>query len=91
MTRLMQAFAKYGLPNVNPNGEKMADVFNLVISILGAISVLIIVIAGIQFMTAAGEPDKVSRARNAIIYAVIGLIIAIFSAAIVNFVIKGVV
>lgn len=79
----------YGLPEAPTTDDKLKQILNIVLIILGAISVLVIIIAGLDFMFSQGEPDKVSRARNTIIYALIGLAIAIFAAAIVNFVILG--
>jgi len=79
----------YGLPDVAASPDKLTYILNLVLILLGAISVLVMVIAGIDFMLSQGEPDKISRARNSIIYALVGLVVTIFAAAIVNFVIKG--
>ena len=38
-------------------------------------------------MTSAGDPDKVKNAKNAIMYAVIGLIVTLMAFAITNFII----
>ena len=53
----------------------------------GIIAVVVIVIGGIKFMTSAGDPDKVKNAKNAIMYAVIGLIVTLMAFAITNFII----
>ncbi len=45
-----------------------------------------IVYGGIQFVVAQGEPDKLKKARQTIINALIGLVIAIISTGIVAFV-----
>ena len=52
----------------------------------GVIAVVIIVIAGFRYITSAGSPDKAKQARNTIVYTVIGLLIILFSFAIVNLV-----
>lgn len=65
------------------------DIVNVLLFILGAVAVIVIVIAGFRFVVANGDSNAVSSARNAILYAVIGLVIAILSYAIVNFVIKN--
>jgi hypothetical protein len=41
-------------------------------------------------MLSRGVPDKIAQARNTIIYALVGLAVAIFAAVLVNFVIGGV-
>ena len=60
---------------------------NTALSILGAISVLMIVYAGFRFTLANGDPQTVSHAKNTIIYAAVGLAIAILSYAVVNWVV----
>jgi hypothetical protein len=81
-----QALINVDLPH-NAKTDNLTSILNVVFGILGAISVLVITIAGIQFMTSGGEPQKVANAKNTIIYALVGLAVAIFAAVIVNFVI----
>lgn len=65
-------------------------IINTVLSIMGAVAALIIVIAGFRFITSQGSPNEVATARNAILYASIGLVVIIVAFAIVNFVVMGV-
>ena len=69
--------------------ESIVRIVNVLLFILGAVAVIVIVIAGFRFVVANGDTNAVSSARNAILYAVVGLIIAILSYAIVNFVVKN--
>lgn len=64
----------------------VGGILNVVIGMVGVIAVVVIVIAGIQMSTSNGVPEKVAKARRALLYAVIGLVVAIASFAIVNFV-----
>jgi len=64
------------------------DVVNIILWIVGILSVIMLVWGGIKYTTSAGDTNKVTSAKNTIIYAVIGLIIAILAYAIVNFVIE---
>lgn len=70
---------------------KAEDVVKNIISILfwiiGILAVIVIIYAGITFITAAGNPSKVAQAKTMIIYAVIGLVVAILAYTIVNFVV----
>ena len=70
---------------------KAEDVVKNIISILfwiiGILAVIVIIYAGITFITAAGNPSKVAQAKTMIIYAAIGLVVAILAYAIVNFVV----
>lgn len=56
-----------------------------IIGFLGVVAVVVILIGGIQYITAAGDAGKVKTAKNTILYAVIGLAICALAFAIVNF------
>lgn len=75
----------------NDKGEKIevtiAKVISSLMFFLGIVAVIIIIIAGIRFATANGDAGKVKSARETILYAVIGLIVAIMSYVIVQFII----
>ena len=60
-------------------------IVNALLFILGAIAVIMIVIGGIKYTTSNGDASAV--AKNTILYAVIGLLVAISAYAIVNFVV----
>ena len=55
--------------------------------IAGAIAVIIIIIAGLRYTISSGNPQEASKAKNAILYAVIGLVVCILGVAIIRFVI----
>lgn len=61
---------------------------NFVLGFLGLAAVVVIVYAGILYVTAAGNEDNTGKAKNAIKYAVIGIILIAASYAIVNTVIN---
>ena len=65
-------------------------IINVVLGVLGLIAVIMIIIGGFSFMTSQGDASKVTKARNTILYGVIGLIIAMLAFAIVNFVLTNV-
>lgn len=58
--------------------------------IIGAVSVLMIIIGGIRYVTSNGDQSAITSAKNTILYAVIGLIVAILAYAIVSFVIVNI-
>ena len=76
--------------NVTSTLGIVKKVLNVVIGFVGIISVITIIVAGINMAVSNGESGKVAKARQAIIYAVIGLAVAIASFAIVNFVLGAV-
>jgi len=69
-------------------------IFKSVLSILsyavGAISVIVIIIAGLRLVLSGGDPQTLTSARNAIIYAAIGIVVFALSQSIVVFALKNV-
>ena len=63
---------------------------NTLMYIAGALAVVMIIYSGFMYMTSAGDSAKVTKAKNALIYAVVGVIIAILAGVIVRFVVKAV-
>lgn len=63
------------------------QITNVVLYIVGVIAVIMLIIGGIKYVTSGGDAKKVTDAKNTVLYAIIGLIIAFLAFAIVNFVI----
>jgi len=80
-----------GMPSelVGANGV-FTKITNTVLYAVGIISVIMLILGGIRYVVSGGDSKKVTDAKNTIMYAIIGLIIAILSFAIVNFVISAV-
>ena len=64
------------------------QILNLVSIAVGIIAVIMLIVAGIKFITSQGESANIASARNTILYAIIGIIIVLTAQAIVNFVLK---
>ena len=79
-----------GLPQVSASSNELTTILNIVIGILAAISVLFIVIGGLRYVLSDGDPQDASKAKNTIIYAVVGLIISIAAEAIVAFALNNI-
>jgi hypothetical protein len=62
-------------------------VTNVMLFIVGAISVIMVVIGGLRYVVSGGNSGNITTAKNTILYAIVGLIIAIMAYAIINFVI----
>jgi hypothetical protein len=65
----------------------IATIVNVLLFIVGAIAVVMIIIGGIMYATSAGDSGQVTKAKNTILYAVIGLVVAFLAFAIVQFVV----
>lgn len=64
----------------------LANVFDIAYYIAGIIAVLVIIISGFKFAVGGDDPSSITKAKNSILYAVIGLIIIISAFAITNYV-----
>lgn len=71
-------------------GTLIKTIVNLLLFILGAVAVIMIVIGGIKYTVSNGDSSAVTSAKNTILYAVVGLIVALMAYAIVNFVLNHV-
>ena len=69
--------------------KNIQTVVNVLLFILGAIAVIVIIIGGIRYTTSNGDPGQTKAAKDTILYAVIGLIVAILAYAIVSFVLNA--
>jgi hypothetical protein len=68
------------------SGGIITTVINVMLFVVGILCVIMIVFAGIRYATSAGDKQKVDNAKNTIIYAVVGLIVAMIAYALVNWV-----
>lgn len=67
--------------------KMMKTIINVILTILGTIAVIMIIIGGIRYTTSNGDASQIKSAKDTIMYAVVGLVVAILAFAIVNFVI----
>ena len=70
--------------------DKVDDIVSYVINIfsiiVGIIAVIMIIVGGLKYITSGGDSNKVTSAKNSIVYAIIGLIIVALAQIIVKFV-----
>jgi len=79
--------------NGNNNNDLMKTlntIINVVIGVIGFVAVVIIIVGGVQYTLSAGDAAKVTKAKNTIMYGIIGLVIAMLAFAIVNFILTNV-
>lgn len=65
-------------------------IIDVIIGVLGLVAVLVIILGGVSYTTSTGDPGKVKKAKDTIMYGIIGLIVAILAYAIVNFVLSSI-
>lgn len=71
------------------DGAVFRTVTNVLLFIIGAVAVIMLVIGGIRYTISNGDQNQVTAAKNTILYAIIGIVVAILAYAAVNFVIEA--
>lgn len=74
-----------GLPKGNTDAQ-IQSILTTIFGFAGAMALLVIVVSGFRYILSGGEPEKVSKAKNGVIYALVGLLLVITAQAIVSFV-----
>ncbi len=64
-------------------------IINVVIGVLGVVAVAVVIYGGFLFLTAQGDPGKIKKGKDSITWGIIGLIIALLSWSIINFVLSS--
>ena len=62
------------------------QIINVVIGLLGIVAVIVVILGGVQYTLSTGDSNKINKAKDTILYGIIGLVISILAYAIVNFV-----
>jgi len=64
----------------------IADILGIVYFIAGIVAVIVIIIAGYIYTTSGGDAGAVKRAKNMILYAVVGIVVIALAFTITQFV-----
>jgi len=66
--------------------DLLPGILTTVYFVAGAAAIIVIVIAGIFYSISQGQPDKIKRAKEAILYSLVGLVIIMVAFTITNFI-----
>jgi len=72
--------------NLFGDGSIFNTITNILLFLIGAISVIMLIIGGVRYVVSGGDQGAVTSAKNTILYAIIGIIIAFLAFAAVRFV-----
>lgn len=64
-------------------------IVNVLLFVIGAASVIMLIVGGIRYTVSNGDSKQVETAKNTIMYAIIGLVIAFLAYAIVNWILTS--
>ena len=91
MMRFIFAIAdEFDVPTAGFNNNAVGNVLQIVFGVAGAIALVMLMLASMKYVISRGDPGEVAKAKNAILYAVIGLVVVATAFAIVSFVVKKV-
>ena len=70
-------------------GHLFSSITQLLLYLIGAISILMVVIGGLRYVLSAGDPKATAAAKDTILYAVVGLVLALSAYGIIHFVLRA--
>lgn len=70
-----------------PNGL-ITKVVRIISIVIGIAAVIMIMVGGVRYITSSGDPNNTTGAKNTILYAIVGLLVALLAQAIIIFVIN---
>ena len=71
------------------DGGIFQTIVNTLLFLVGAISVIMLIIGGIRYVVSSGDQNAVQGAKNTILYAIVGIIVAFLAYGIVRFVVRA--
>lgn len=70
-------------------GGIFTSIVNTALFIIGAVAVLMLIYGGIRYTISGGDEKSITTAKNTILYAVVGIVVAVLAYAIINFVLTS--
>ena len=71
-------------------GSVIKAIVNILSYVIGVVAVIMVMVSGFRYVTSGGDSSKVSGAKNTLVYAVVGLVVAALAQVIVKFVLSKV-
>ncbi|MDO4712974.1 MAG: pilin [Candidatus Saccharibacteria bacterium] len=80
-----------GVPGnlVGDESSIVRQIVNIMLYVIGVLSVIMLIYGGLRYVVSGGQKEAVTNAKNTILYALIGLLIALFAWAMVKFVLDA--
>jgi len=76
-----------GACNGNQLEKFLKDIVNILLFVIGTISVIMIIVGGLRYVLSGGDAGSIKAGKDTVIYAIIGLVVSIMAYAIINWVI----
>lgn len=82
---------RLGVQSVQPDGvatdlfEVFQTITSIMLSLIGAVAVIMLIIGGFRYVVSGGDSSAIEGAKNTILYAIIGIVVAFLAYAAINF------
>lgn len=86
----VNSYAECSLPKPDPDKElvpTVVHILNVIVGVMAVVTIGVMIVGGVFFVLSQGDAAKITRARNTILYGLVGLVVSLLSFAIVNFVV----
>ena len=70
------------------DGSLIQRIINIMLYAIGVLSVIMLIFGGLRYVISGGQKEAVTAAKNTILYAVVGLLIAVFAYAFIHFILQ---
>ena len=70
-------------------GGVFTSIVNTALFVIGAVAVLMLIYGGVRYTISGGDEKAITSAKNTILYAIVGIVIAVLAYAIINFVLTS--
>jgi hypothetical protein len=85
-TQILDGADKSGAQGGPTLEARISTITSVLLFVVGAVSVIMIIVGGIKYVNSNGDSSKVKSAKDTIMYSVVGLVVALLAYAIVKFV-----
>lgn len=68
----------------------IANIANILVFVVGSVSVIMIIVGGLRYTLSQGDTGAVGKAKNTILYSVVGVVVSIVAYAIIQFVTQAI-
>lgn len=75
--------------DIEGQGGIFQQIVNILLFLIGAVAVIMLVIGGFRYVISGGDQSQVTSAKNTILYAIVGIVVAFLAYAAVNFVLNN--
>lgn len=87
--KLEKIAAPYSPQSDKPLEQRVGEIISIVLSLLGVVFMVFMIYAGFNWMTAGGDEEQITKSRNTIKAAIIGLLIVVAAYALSVFIIEN--